>query len=85
MPSHLRLECDDPAQVDARDELASRSRAHGIRIADQGTDPGLRGPLTSTTPNLAGQSVASLKPAALTACWAALGPRTAHGRVLDVG
>jgi hypothetical protein len=41
-------------------------------------------PLTST-PNLAGQSVASLKRAALTACWAELGPRTAPGRVLDVG
>src|SRR5215218_8923777 len=35
-------------------------------------------------PNLAGQSVASVDQAALTACWAALGPRTPL-RVFDVG
>jgi hypothetical protein len=41
-------------------------------------------PLTST-PNIAGQSVASLKSAALTAFWGRAGAAHAHGRVFDVG
>src|SRR5215204_4491170 len=41
-------------------------------------------PLTST-PNLAGQSVASLEPATLSACWGRAGAANAPGRVLDVG
>src|SRR5829696_9104821 len=41
-------------------------------------------PLTST-PNTAGQSVASVEQAALTACWGRAGAANAYGRVLDVG
>jgi hypothetical protein len=41
-------------------------------------------PLTST-PNTAGQSVASLERAALTAFWGRAGAANAPGRVLDVG
>src|SRR4029453_12833940 len=37
------------------------------------------------TPNIAGQSVASVERAALAAFWGRAGAANAHGRVLDVG
>ena len=66
------MSCEDAGWHGAHPQLARTEEVRGSN------------PLTST-PNLAGQSVAGFKRATLAAFWGRAGAANAHGRVFDVG